>query len=345
MTADRQPRPSSIPIRLDSEFARTRGHQELEQAIRRIVCSVRFEIVDKGLAFRLLGPEMSYHHVDPHLPMVLASMCNGLAIADILSYRSSTQYFDFYLEDSWTGYFIAKQFEQSGPRPELLLIHLDDHTDMMPTLLGIEHGRLIDPTSGGGFNPLSMAHWDAAIRSGAVNIGNYITPFFHTGTRCHIRHLNNASAAEGLSSVAPSVRCYDLVPHRQFASIEKSRAQQLGRSGSYLASSRAEVVLADLPDVRAIVHIDLDYFINDFNGSFRGRSYVPDMHLHAVAENRMDRFFASLAQSAPVIDRWMIGASPGFCSAYHWQWLLEQLQERIRSFEAQRALERGPTHT
>ncbi len=324
---------TSKPISLMPTFLRTHGNEEAEEAIRKIVCSVTFELVPTENAFRLLGPEMSYHNVDPHLPRVLDSFRKSGAFDDVLGYRSSQLDFDLYLEDSWTGYFIAKGMVGDTAPHEFVLIHLDDHTDMMSTLLCVSAEHLINPTSAAVFDPMSSSDWEAAIYSGAVNIGNYITPFFYSGSKVHVRHIRDATDHSELSWVTRESRNYELIPDRQFAAVTLSACESASAVGTYLAGSDPDTVLQCSPEAWTILHIDLDYFINDFNGASRGTMYIPDAELQATARKKMTRFFATLAKLKPPIHQWLIGTSPGFCSAYHWEFLLSELGERIRSFK------------
>jgi hypothetical protein len=101
-----------------------------------------------------------------------------------------------------------------------------------------------------------------------------------------------------------------------------------------MAGSNPDQVLDGTPRGWTMVHIDLDYFINDFNGASRGENYMPDPALRTEAEKKMDRFFESLARLNPAVDRWMIATSPGFCSAIHWEWLLSSIESRILQFQA-----------
>ena len=71
--------------------------------------------------------------MDPYLQKRLDEM--GMGREDILSYISRSERIDICFEDSWTGYFIAERFEKRRRGDNLTIIHLDDHTDMMATLL------------------------------------------------------------------------------------------------------------------------------------------------------------------------------------------------------------------
>jgi hypothetical protein len=323
----------NLPISLDPSFLRVHGPVETENAVKRIVGSVKFELMQQENALRLLGPEMTYHQVDPYLSETLTNFRQSMTSVDILAYRLSTERFDLYFEDSWTGAFIAKRFQEQRQHDELVLIHLDDHTDMMPTLLYRSEEGLIDPTSGVRFDPTSCRDWEAAIYSGAVNIGNYLTPFYFSASNVHIRHLNNSIECGDLCHVARTSCRYELILDKQFAAICKTNSYTPESVGTYLVGSNPDKVLAGAPRAWTLVHIDLDYFINDFNGAFRGEGYVPDPMLRTDALRKMNRFFCSLGRLNPIVDRWLIATSPGFCSAVHWKWLLSEIETRILEFE------------
>lgn len=335
VTRDR-PR-AAAPIPLDPAFLRAHGPAATEAAVKEIVGSVRFELVEGPSAFRLLGPDTSYHQADPHLAAALARFKPALTVSDVAAYTSTTPRFDLCFEDSWTGYFIATRFRECPEPRDLLLIHLDDHTDMGPTLLCRRDDELIDPTTGEIFDPTSRSDWRSAIAAGCVNIGNFLTPFGYVGRQLHVRHLSSSAEREERGDLRRELRCYDLIPDKGFAAVATSATGDSERVGTYVVGSSAEGVLDAAPHTWTIVHVDLDYFINDFNGVSRGPDYVPDPHLRTVAQRKLRAFFSVLAARDLRVDRWLIGTSPGFCSAYHWEWLLAELAGWIDEFTARRS--------
>jgi hypothetical protein len=334
MNTSRYLSPRNSPIPLDASFVRTHGREQTENELKRIVCSVKFELLERASAFRLLGPEMSYHLADPHLPEALKEFHPGMALADVPTYTSSDRRFDLCFEDCWTGYFIARRFSRQAPCADLVLIHLDDHTDMMSTLLCLSGKTLYDPTSGAAFDPASCNDWTAAICSGAVNIGNFITPFYYSGCKVHVRHINNSTEGAETSYVSRESRRYELIPGKEFAAIAKSSSCPSESAGTYVGGASPERVLDGVPRAWTIIHIDLDYFINDFNGASHGESYAPDPLLRVQATEKLNRFFHSLTTLNPIVDRWLIATSPGFCSGCHWKWLLAEIEERIHAFQS-----------
>lgn len=306
--------------------------QQIEKTIRKIVRNVRFEFLEQEYAIRLLGPDMYYHALDPHLPAELKRF--EIAFDDILSYRSQGDLFDLCLEDTWSGYLIADDLRRSREKADLVLIHLDDHTDMMSTLLEFSNrDGLLDPATGRLFNPTIPADWEAAIHSGSVSIGCFVTPFFFTNFRTHVRHLNNAAGAPTRHCSVNRKPCsYELIPGKRFAAIELNEKDEAANAGSYVSSPECEAVLDALPSGRVVVHVDLDYFINDFNGNPREGSYVPDSVLIKKGRQKLDCFFKALHSRRVKVDHWIVATSPGFCSACHWAELLNALTEKIDSY-------------
>jgi len=324
---------ASIPLPLDPLFLQAHGLAETEREIRKIVRSVNFEILEAQNAVRLFGPEMSYHLADPYLQDVLGRFATSHTPDGILSYRSDAGLFDLCFEDSWSGYFIANRYRKNGRHDDLVLIHLDDHTDMMSTLLCQTGGALIDPVTGATFDPLSPNDWESAIYSGAVSIGNFVTPFYYSGAKVHVRHVNNSDGCGSLSFISRKADLYDLVPGKQFAGISKASFPEPSSMGTYLAGSNSAELLNDIPQGWTVVHIDLDYFINDFDGASRGKNYLPGTALQFEAMRKMDQFFSSMANLRQNVDQWIIATSPGFCCALHWEWLLSEVEGKICEYD------------
>jgi hypothetical protein len=307
--------------------------QQIEMAIRRVVRNVRFDFLEQECAIRLLGPDMYYHALDPHLSAALKQFDPQIAADDILSYRLQCDLFDLCFEDSWSGCLIADHLRRSPPNDNLVIIHLDDHTDMMSTLIEYSHeGVLVDPTTGNPFDPKIPADWEIGIYSGSVSIGCFITPFYFADWRTHVRHLKNAAAVRSCAVIKEPCS-YNLIPGKRFAAIRLSDADEGANAGSYAVSSRCEEILDDLPSGKVIVHADLDYFINDFNGNRREGAYVPSPALVEEACRKLDHFFEALRARRVNVDRWIIATSPGFCSACHWARLLDAFAERIHGYD------------
>ena len=100
-------------------------------------------------------------------------------------------------------------------------------------------------------------------------------------------------------------------------------------AGSYTGSSCPEAVLRDLPAGTVVVHIDLDWFINDFNGNASQAGRVADDAAVALAQRKVTELFAAVAHISSRIEGWIVATSPGFCAAAHWPWLLDEIDRGI----------------
>ncbi len=165
--------------------------QQIQQLIQSIVKSVKFECSYATSELRLAGPDVSYHAADPWLAAALRKFDPRLTLENIPAFQSSRELYDVCLEDSWSGYFMAQQLKPLKKTRDIVFIHLDDHMDMMPTLLQRQRTSLVNPTTGLAFNPARASDWKTAIASGVVSIGNFITPMFYAGFPLHIRQIHN----------------------------------------------------------------------------------------------------------------------------------------------------------
>jgi hypothetical protein len=318
-----------IPLDLSRRRGRTR--HEIEEEVRGIVRNTHFEFVEQGGAIRLLGPDMYYHALDPHLPSALERLSPPASMTGILNYRSRRAAFELCFEDSWSGSFIAEQLARCRDVKDLTIIHLDDHADMLSTLLACGHDETLrDLTAGSLFEPNSPDAWASSIHSGAIGIGCFLVPLFYGKWRTHVRHINNAGPSTARKQwVLRAPISYDLIPTTSFAAVRLSSAPPEDDHGTYTVSSCCEASLDDLPDGQLIVHVDLDYFINDFNGNPRSGDYNPPAALIDDGRRKMKAFFLALRARNVTVNRWIVATSPGFCCACHWDFLLRELASEI----------------
>lgn len=290
-----------------------------------VVGSTAFDLAPDARSLRLRGQDRRHHHTDPWLREGLTAL--GADQEQIPTFRRPGPAFDLCLEDSWTGWFLAPTFAGIVPGESLVLVHLDDHADLMPTLLVRDgKGRVRDPATGRDFDPRTPGDWEAAIGSGAITIGSWLTALVAPGAgpKVHVRHLHPVGSPSHRPPCplrAGSVR-HAVFPGLSFVSATGEGA---GR-GTWVAHEDPVAGLSYLPAGPLAVHFDLDYFVNDFNGNPGALPAVPD---RSAVLARMDRVFDALRETRRPVHRWIVAASPGFCCARHWPWLLDALALRI----------------
>lgn len=301
------------------------GLAATRQRVAAVLGSTAFALAPDARSLRLLGQDRRHHRIDPCLPEGLAAL--GTSRDRIHAFRRPGPPFDLCLEDSWSGWFLAPTLAAVPPGEALVLVHLDDHADLMPTLLVRDGaGDVSVPATGLGFAPGRAACWEAAIASGAVTIGSWLTALVAAGAgpEIHVRHLHPA----GSPSHQPPRRLragtvrHAVLPGRSFVDATGDGAAR----GTWASHDDPATALADLPAGPLAVHVDLDYFVNDFNGNPGTLPLVPD---RPAVLTRMDRIFDALRQTGRPVQSWIVATSPGFCSGRHWPWLLDALALRI----------------
>ena len=329
-------------IALEPAFVSGRARAAILTRLQRICGSVTLELATDRRGFRVLGPAMPYHASDPFLSSELTRLEPDLRIEQVLSFRRTLPAYDWCLEDSWSGYFMARWLGTSTRDDDVVLIHCDDHTDMMPSLLARRDDGLVDVTDGRCVDVHDEEDWAKAIASGGIGIGTFITALFYRRHRLHLRHVNNYPTSRyAVYAVARATRRYPEIPGNGFAAVRKMMLGGEDSVGTYRGGCNAASVLADLPAGRVIVHIDLDYLINDFNGNPTPNGWSPNLRDRDVAAAKLEALVDALSRASVRVERWIVATSPGFCSAFHWTWLLEQIERAIARLSADRQPDDG----
>jgi hypothetical protein len=326
----KMPQVQRIPLQPD--ILHRLGREGTIQALERIGTSTRLVLDEAAVSFRLAGPMTPYHAYDPDLAEVLSRYWPRTGLDAVAAFHRAEARYDLCFEDGWSGLFIARALAGRPSEDDLILLHLDDHTDMMPTLLERRDGVVTDPATGQAFDPDNETAWQCALTSGAVSIGSFVTALCQGRRRVHVRHLNNVAGSwHQCYPLARASERYAVAPHVAFATVRKLPAGREGDAGSYRGGPEPSRVLAGLPVGIVVVHIDLDYLVNDYNGNEGQVNGISDRMLKRIALEKLDRFFAALAASGRSVLRWIVGTSPGFCAARHWPWLLEDIAARIQA--------------
>ena len=335
--SDKDCRVSSLghdPLEIDPATYAALGHERTEAQLQAFAKSTRVWVSRDSLRLCYAGPDLCHHAADPDLgspefsrPVKGCDLSNG----DYANFRVQLQRYDICLEDSWTGYFVAGRLAEVRTNEPLVLIHLDDHTDMMPTLLSLEHDGLRDPHTARYFDPTHPPDWSSAIRSGAISIGSWLTALYYLDRAVHVRHLTHGhnSLDDGAHVVVPRTIAVSSLPRASFVAIDRQCGSAVSSLGTYWSGYDPIALFDSLPEGRVMVHVDLDYFINDYNGNVGRRTELAVEPLMKRACARLDAFLEAIEYHGIRVERWLVSTSPGFCSVRHWRMLLTALAKAI----------------
>ncbi|MGB1261361.1 MAG: hypothetical protein ACPG52_00505 [Cognaticolwellia sp.] len=302
---------------------------EVQNQLQIFARSTKIEIDGETGRLLLCGSDLTHHQADPCLIENKDTLPFPIDKENYAECHLSLPNYDFCMEDSWSGFFVAKQMRKYSDDESIVFIHLDDHTDMMSTLLLTKEDELIDSRNDAIFNPRDTEDWINAIEGGAVGIGSFVTALYYLKQSFHVLHLNHAYESPNQLFVKPKTITHPLLPLANFATIEKGTQFSPNQLGTYSAAKTASGLFKNIPPGRVIVHIDLDYFINDYNGNIGA---IPEGTIESRRENALlliADFFDSLKRKEIDVDRFIIASSPGFCSSIHWRWLLNQIEQRL----------------
>jgi hypothetical protein len=292
-------------------------------------------LINNSWAIEHYFPDISDYYIDPYLSQGLTWWQGAMDFSDIPFAIRKEEGFQLSLNDSWTllawSQWLSTYTSKIGMPSEIIILHVDDHDDLMSPLVWDEDSRWIDATTRRSIdilNPDSITH---AIKSGSIGIGSFIVPLLHVIPKVQIRHLCATSYSvtrQGCYSLTPT-----LVPDQLLNASSKRIAVELNSRGdsnlevdnksTYQVTADLDEWLQDLPtNVPILLHIDMDYFNNRFNGDsdweLYGNSHNPSCEEVIKSVNIM---FNALSQSN-LIDKicdTTVALSPGFFPAELWE--------------------------
>lgn len=294
---------------------------------------------EEGWLLELHRPGAAASYVDPRLAEGLRWFSPELRVADIHLGIRLEKGFQLSLDDDWSLFsWCAWLAGQEEPPPTLSVLHLDSHADLMsPRLARADQGWL-DLLTGEAVDLQSPGSLAGALRSGAIGIGSFIVPFVHQVPGLNLFHLCprvRLQQEPGAYALEPAVEeDRRLFPGALRPRVGLRRLQASGgsRQGLYVLGDDPADLLARIPPGPVLLHIDLDYF----NDRYDGRpdwAEVPDRHDPPREETlaAIDAFFAALAagpSSAAVADV-AVAISPGFFPAEYWEPAIERVRRGV----------------
>jgi hypothetical protein len=285
------------------------------------------ELVADEWHLDLSWPDSMERHVDPRLAEGLAwwdphLTPSGMSLARRRDRHVLTALYDTWTIHSWSEWLSKNRSEATNG---LIVLHVDDHRDLGSPRLFRMNGTYIDAITG---RPTSLYDPDSierAIMSGAIGMGSFFTLLLHELNNVTILHLCQppklkASQSFGLANILE--RDTLLAPEAQRPALRLRGDVDPANASTYFVTDNHEALIDALPDEKPIlVHIDMDYFNNRFDGDSEWRLHA-DRHdqtlVHIVEEiQRLGRTLNDPRIKNRIVDV-SIAYSPGFFPAEFW---------------------------
>lgn len=278
-----------------------------------------------GWRLTLDWPEGEERHVDPRLAEGLAWWGEGvtrgtMALQNRRAGPILTALYDTWTLVSWSDW-LARQDASPG---HLTILHIDDHRDLGSPRLFREDGVLRDGITGAVVDLWRPDTVRAALLSGAIGMGSFMTPFLHAFPLADVRHLCQPPKAVGTADFDIGITTEPdtlLEPGIARPAVRLSPSNLGMGPGRYRITSSVARWLEGVRSGPALLHIDMDYFNNRYDGDSAWAEVVPafDPSLDQILA-KIDELVAAVSQPGlPCrVDDVVVAYSPGFFPAEYW---------------------------
>ncbi|MFN0024382.1 MAG: hypothetical protein ACKVS5_10845 [Parvularculaceae bacterium] len=294
--------------------------------------------VEDGWALSLGWPDGVERHVDPRLDEGLVWWGGGarrdtMAIARRREGRVLRALYDSWTLQSWSEWLARRG---TPPNP-LTILHVDDHEDLgSPRLFG-DTDNWTDAISGERVSLASPRSVEAAIESGGIGMGSFLTPFLHALPHCDVRQLRQppkSRATIDYKVVLTTTPDTLIAPGRARPAIALAKTTEAPGPGRMRITPDLNAWLADIGPGPILLHIDMDYFNNRYDGDSdwesRREPFDPDADTVLKSIDAM----ADALNARGLIERLedlVVAFSPGFFPAELWALADARLKNRLKA--------------
>ena len=288
-----------------------------------------------------------YRYVDPRLPEGLSWWGKQLQFKDMALARKRKGRVLLSLNDTWTLESWSECLNRDAAKSNIVVLHVDDHKDLGSPRIFLSSKGWIDPITGRAVDFNQPNSITKAIESGAFGMGSFLTLFLHHFPHSDVRHLCQAPKCEDTTDFIIRLETvHDLLLNldatRPSVTLKETTALKTKRNGAahgrYRFTDNLDAWLEDLDlqvkenDTTFLLHIDMDYFCNRYDGDSDAVDYpCPlDLSLPQVLD-KIDNLTEALRSRSLLknLDDIVIALSPGFFPSEFWAPSCERLLEGL----------------
>lgn len=282
------------------------------------------KFVDGEWHLELAWPDGAERHVDPRIERELNGW-DGIGLAAMATARRRsgrvlTALYDTWTLLSWSEW--AARTKASAEEP-ITILHLDDHRDLGSPRLAVSSGSFTDLITGHSFEMRDPASVLSACESGAIGMGSFLTPFVLAFPNSDVRQLGQPPKITRTSDslIRPTTVIDGLLSPGTARPAVKLEPTTGTGAGRYRETHDLTAWLEDIRPGPVLLHIDMDYFNNRYDGDCDWPDRYPrhDPPLDAVFA-RIDEVTAAMRNAGilPRVADAVIAFSPGFFPAEMW---------------------------
>lgn len=215
---------------------------------------------------------------------------------------------------------------------KLIIIHVDDHKDLMPPFIGSYKGCFKDLLTNRVVSFSEPESLKNAVKSGAITIGSMLIPIVYSVKEVMILHLKQSKIDCEAYSMVKSAKGYPILgKNANLICVNFEKCSSIGRNSKlfYLQSCNIERLIPFITENSEIMlHIDMDYFNNRYNGStdwkYSSLIHDPDLKKQKEVMKTLCEKLGYINHRYP-IHYVFVGISPSFYPVEFWQEGLQYL--------------------
>lgn len=287
------------------------------------------------VVIELIPPPAAAFYVDERLDEGLATWDPPVRLTDIPTAWGEIDECFVSLNDAWTLYswsrWLRRRLDAHDEPTEVVVLHADDHEDLMsPRVISVD-ARMVDAITGREVRLDAPDTVAAAIESGGIGMGSFVVPFLHRFPALEMRHLKANADHTGSTPLMPTTQPDSLL-HPGEPRLDSVRLPSGGGSGRYSRTGDVATWAAPTGGRPALLHVDLDYFNNRFDGDsdwpLHERQHDPPLD---EVLRMVDELFDALEASGAIenIEDVAIGVSPAFFPAEMWEPTVGRIISRL----------------
>lgn len=302
--------------------------------------------VPDGWEIELNWPSTADYYVDPYLIQGLNWWLSDTAVGDIRKQVSDDYNCQISLNDSWTLFawsqWLAARRKTENAAENVVILHVDDHTDLMTPRLVMTGYNWCDAITDEAFDLYNPASVRSAILSGAIGVGSFIAPFIHSVPQVELRHLSQTTTnnrlkfhslvMEEIPDILLKTKSHRPAVKVDSADLARNYQTGHGTSKRYCLTHDVRSWLRNIPNAPILLHIDMDYFNNRFDGDSDWHSHTKrhDPSLSSILlsiDMLFDEIVASKIESQ--IENVTVALSPRFFPCEFWSESIVRIQLRL----------------
>lgn len=279
-------------------------------------------------------------YIDTEIEDNIRILDENLSIKSIPYAKVQRNGFNLMLNDNWTLHFWSKwlkeKIDSKIPLNKVIIIHIDDHYDCMPPLLFRQaDNSLKDAITGKNVCMNVPDTIESAILSGAIAIGSFMPVILHDLESTEFRYLlpEHRNLGKDIKGEIYREHIADKLFTDSYRPSLSFRKEIKGHQPTYLLTKNIRELLADIePNASILLHIDMDYFNNRFDGDsdwlFNEKKHNPSSQ--EVLKNIEEVFYLIRTElNQAQIENITIALSPGFFPSEFWKESLNIIEEHL----------------